>query len=426
MQDSPSLPLPEPDGIDTERLWRRVETLSQFTEPDRPWTRRAFSDLHARARAWLQDQMEAAGLDPRLDAAGNLIGRKAGTAPRARPLITGSHSDTVISGGRFDGIIGVLAGIEAAHAMRDKGVALAHPLEVIDFMSEEPSDYGISCVGSRALAGLLEASMLSATDPRGETLAAGLARIGADPSALDRVRREPGSTAAYLELHIEQGPVLEQKDMPIGVVTHIAGARRVAVEFLGSTGHSGTTPMAMRKDALVAASGLVTEAHLLAAERDSPERYVVATVGRILNEPNMANAIPGRVDMVLEVRSDDDGVVDSFPEDALARLRARGLASGVEVRTRELTRSRVTHCDPGIMAVIEDSAAALRYPAMRLPSGAGHDGVYMRSTGPIGMIFVPCLGGRSHCPEEWLAPEQLANGTRVLYRSLLELDRRLA
>ncbi|OWT53807.1 M28 family peptidase, partial [Achromobacter insolitus] len=184
------MPVPFPP-LNAERLWARVETLSRFTLPDVPWTRRAFSPLFDEARAWLRGEFEAAGLTTRLDAGGNLVGTLAGRDPARKPIATGSHCDTVMAGGRFDGIIGVLAGIEVAHTLREHGVQLEHPFEVIDFLSEEPSDYGISCVGSRALCGQLTADMLQARNPEGETLAAGIARIGGDPSALGAPLRGP-------------------------------------------------------------------------------------------------------------------------------------------------------------------------------------------------------------------------------------------
>jgi len=423
MPNPASEPMPP---IDADRLWRRVQTLSTFTDPDLPWTRRAFTERFLQARDWLRAQMQEAGLEVRLDEGGNLIGRRAGRDAGAAPLVTGSHCDTVVEGGRFDGIIGVLAGIEVAQALREEGRELAHPLEVIDFLSEEPSDYGISCVGSRALAGLLDARMLAAQRPDGQSLAEGLRAIGGRPEALGRPLREAGGTAAFVELHIEQGPVLETRGLPIGVVTHIVGIRRVAVTVAGRPDHAGTTPMDLRRDALVGAARLVDAACLRARELGTGGRYVVATVGRIAMTPNVPNAVPGKVEMVLEVRSDDEDVLAAFPEDLLADCAARLQDLRVSAAIRPLSRAGVTACAPLVMEAVERAADALGYEHVRLPSGAGHDGVYVARTGPVGMIFVPCLEGRSHCPEEWLEPSQLLDGTRVLYRTLVELDARLA
>ena len=409
--------------LNADRLWSRVETLARYTLPDAPWTRRAFSPLFEQARAWLAQEFADAGLDVRLDAGGNLVGRRAGRAPALKPIVTGSHCDTVMNGGRFDGIIGVLAGIEVARTLHEHGVALDHPFEVIDFLSEEPSDYGISCVGSRALCGQLDAAMLAARDPRGETLAEGLRRIGGDPDALSAPLRAAGDTAAFVELHIEQGPVLESRQLPIGVVTHIVGIRRVSIVVQGQPDHAGTTPMDIRRDALVGAARLIDAAHRQASRLSGNPHYVVATVGRIEVAPNAANAVPGVATLTLEVRSDSDAVLDSFPETLMAGLADELAALRLTAAMSPLSRARPTACSPEVMNAIESAAGRLGYASMRLPSGAGHDAVYMAPTGPIGMVFIPCLGGRSHCPEEWIEPAQLLDGTRVLYDTVLELDR---
>ncbi|WP_313065974.1 Zn-dependent hydrolase, partial [Achromobacter animicus] len=384
---------------------------------------RAFSPLFDDARAWLRSEFEAAGLTTRLDAGGNLVGTRAGRDASRKPISTGSHCDTVMAGGRFDGIIGVLAGIEVAHTMQEHGITLDHPFEVIDFLSEEPSDYGISCVGSRALCGQLSADMLDARNPQGETLAQGIARIGGDPAALNAPLRRASETAAFVELHIEQGPVLESRQLPIGVVTNIVGIRRVQIVVEGQPDHAGTTPMDIRRDALVGAARIIDAANRQASAASGNPHYVVATVGRLTMTPNAANAVPGRVEMTLEMRSDSNAVLDVFPETLMAGvaddLKALRLTAGFT----QLSRAQPTDCSPLVMDAVKAAADQLGYASMRLPSGAGHDAVYMAPTGPIGMIFIPCLNGRSHCPEEWIEPAQLLDGTRVLYQSVLELDR---
>ncbi|MBO1110531.1 Zn-dependent hydrolase [Bordetella petrii] len=412
--------------LNADRLWSRVETLARYTLPDVPWTRRAFSPLFEQARAWLAREFADAGLEVRLDAGGNLVGRRAGRNAALKPIVTGSHCDTVMSGGRFDGIIGVLAGIEVARTLHEQGIELEHPFEVIDFLSEEPSDYGISCVGSRALCGQLDAAMLAARNPQGETLAEGLRRIGGDPAALAAPLRGAGDTAAFVELHIEQGPVLESRRLPIGVVTHIVGIRRVLITVQGQPDHAGTTPMDIRRDALVGAARVIDAAHRQASALSGKPHYVVATVGRIEITPNAANAVPGRAELMLEVRSDSDAVLDSFPETLMDGLAAQLAELRLSAAVAPVSRAHPTACSPLVMQAIEAAAGRLGYASMPLPSGAGHDAVYMAPTGPIGMVFIPCLGGRSHCPEEWIEPAQLLDGTRVLYETVRELDRRLA
>ena len=419
------MPHPSPafPPLNAERLWSRVETLSRFTLPDVPWTRRAFSPLFNDARAWLRSEFEVAGLTTRLDAGGNLVGTRAGRNPGKKPIATGSHCDTVMAGGRFDGIIGVLAGIEVAHTMQEHGIELDHPFEVIDFLSEEPSDYGISCVGSRALCGQLSADMLAARNPEGETLAQGIARIGGDPAALGAPLRHAGDTAAFVELHIEQGPVLESRGLPIGVVTNIVGIRRVLIVVEGQPDHAGTTPMDIRRDALVGAARIIDAASRQASAASGNPHYVVATVGRLSMTPNAANAVPGRVELTLEMRSDSNAVLDAFPETLMAGVADDLKALRLTAYFSQLSRAQPTDCSPLVMDAVKAAADQLGYASMRLPSGAGHDAVYMAPTGPIGMIFIPCLNGRSHCPEEWIEPVQLLDGTRVLYQSVLELDR---
>ncbi|KQP35790.1 Zn-dependent hydrolase [Pseudorhodoferax sp. Leaf274] len=418
---------PQPP-LNAERLWARVEALSKMTMPDIPWTRRAFSPLFLQSRDWLRQQFLDAGMAVHLDAGGNLVGRLAARreGAQAKPIATGSHCDTVMMGGRFDGIIGVLAGIEVAHTLHEYGIALAHPFEVIDFLSEEPSDYGISCIGSRALSGQLPSDMLRATNPDGETLAQGLRRIGGNPDALGQALRAPDSTAAFVELHIEQGPVLETRGLPIGVVTNIVGIQRVSIVVEGQPDHAGTTPMDIRRDALVGAAGVIEAVHQRASALTGRPHYVVATIGRLTLTPNASNAVPGRVEMMMEVRSESAEVLDSFAREVMAAVEAPLRELRVAAHVTPVSRSKPTDCAPWVMDTIERAAGTLGYRSMRLPSGAGHDAVYMAPTGPIGMIFIPCLGGRSHCPQEWIEPAQLLDGTRVLYQTVLDLDRKLA
>lgn len=410
--------------IDAQRLWNSVNEIARFTDPSVPWTRRAFTDNHARARAWLRDLMELSGLSTSIDPAGNLVGRLEGKNSGLPVLMTGSHSDTVVGGGRFDGIVGVLAGIEVAATLTQHKVQLERPLEVIDFMSEEPSDYGISCVGSRAMAGALSAEMLNAKNENAETLAQGLRRAGAKPDSLVEAVRDPGSVRAFVELHIEQGPVLEKLNMPIGVVTHIAGAKRVAVTLTGETGHSGTVPMGQRADALVAASAIVEQVYSQAIAMNSAHQFVVATVGKLSVQPNAINAIPRVVHLVVEVRSDTESVIENFWESVLDSVRAKLQGLQVAIDYSTLTQSDVIHCDKTLQQVIVESASQHGYQHHHLASGAGHDGVYISRLCPTGMIFIPCASGKSHCAEELITKEDLTKGAQVLFDTLWRLDRR--
>lgn len=412
--------------MNADRLWSRLQALSTFTEPGRPWTRRAFSAEFAAGRAWLAQEFAAAGLEVRTDAGGNLVGRLPGSGSGLAPIVTGSHSDTVPSGGRFDGALGVVAGLEALQSLREAGVRPRHPLEVVDFLAEEPSDHGVSCIGSRAFGGALDADMLALRDPRGETVAESIRRAGGDPQAIDRACRGPGGTAAYVELHIEQGPVLEREGLDIGVVTHIVGIRRYAVTVHGRADHAGTTPMDVRQDALAGAARVVLEARRLADGLQGGDAYVVATVGRLEVHPNAANAVAGRVELTLEVRSDSAAVLERFAPQVLEACAEDFARLRVAHEARLLSRTEPVACDHTVMGAVEEAARALRLSWRRLPSGAGHDAMQVARTGPVGMVFVPCRGGRSHCPEEWLEKEQAAAGAAVLAHALLDLDRSLS
>ena len=411
--------------VDTDRMWQRLQALAGFTDPDRPWTRRAFSPVFLQAREWLAGEFRAAGLQVRLDSAGNLIGRRQGLEPGLKPLVTGSHSDTVPRGGRFDGALGVIAGLEVAQSLEESGVQLRHPLEVIDFLGEEPSDHGVSCIGSRAFGGHLDAAMLALTDAGGESLQQAMDRVGGNVQALAQACRGPDGIAAFVELHIEQGPVLETEQIEIGVVSHIVGIQRYAITVSGRADHAGTTPMRIRQDALAGAAHVVLEARRLADSYRSSAAYVVATVGKLELTPNAANSVPGRAELVLEVRSDAADILQGFAPQVMASCEQALERLHVTAGIRLLTQTPPVACAEPVMQAIAAAAAQQSLSYRYLPSGAGHDAMHVACTGPMGMIFVPCRQGRSHCPEEWLDKEQAGAGTRVLAHTLIDLDRTL-
>lgn len=408
--------------IDGERLWRRLDALAAITEPDRPWTRRSFTPRFLEGRRWLAARFAAAGLECTIDAAGNLIGRRAGAVPGLKPILIGSHSDTVPSGGRYDGMLGLLAALEVAETLGASGKTLRHPLEVVDFLAEEPSDFGISCVGSRALAGALSAGDLARTRADGMTLAEGIRMVGGDPDRLAEVRRPPGATAAYLEVHIEQGRILENENVPVGIVTDIVGIRRERWVVTGRADHAGATPMDLRRDALVGAAHIIGEAYAAASGTRGAGQPLVATIGHVAVTPNAANAVPGEVAMILEVRSGDDAAVRRFGEALLERTRQRLDDLGLAVARSPISHALPTPCDATIRAAIQAASGDLGLATRDLPSGAGHDGVFVAATGPVGMIFTPCLDGRSHAPEESITPGQAAAGADVLLAAVLRLD----
>ncbi|MDX9860474.1 MAG: Zn-dependent hydrolase [Rhodospirillales bacterium] len=414
-----------PPRINAERLWQRVEALAAITDPALPFTRRSFSALHAEGRVRLRTWFEEAGLAVRLDTAANLIGRRQGTEAGWRPLMIGSHSDTVPNGGRFDGIAGVLTALEVANCLADSGQQLRHPLEVVDFLAEEPSEFGMSCVGSRILGGRLGRDGLALSNAQGETLAEGIRRMGGDPDRLDEAVRGPGSVAAYMELHIEQGPVLENRGIGVGVVTGIVGITRYAIIVEGRADHAGNTPMGMRQDALTAAALLILKVEEEANALDRSSGFFVGTVGQLAVEPNAANVVPGRVRLTVEFRSASDAARRSFIETLQKFARELTAEAGVRVSFERLSDAAPAICSDIVRGAIRDACAANDIDCIDMASGAGHDAMHVANAGPMGMIFIPCRGGRSHCPEEWVEPKDLAGGAAVLLEAVLALDSRL-
>lgn len=404
-----------------DRIAADLEALAQITEPDRPYTRRAFSQTFLQGREWLTRRFAAAGLETQIDAAGNLVGRRRGTGGTRRTLMIGSHSDTVPDGGRFDGVAGVVVALEVARALADQGAELVHDLEVVDFLAEEVSPFGVSCIGSRGMIGERPAEWLARRS--GEiTLAQGIAKVGGDPDQAPR----RDDIAAFLELHIEQGPVLEAEGLDVGVVTAIAGITRIEIVFEGQPDHAGTTPMDRRRDALVAASALTLEVERLARKRAKGPAHFAATVGEFEMSPNAANVVPSRVRMLIDVRSEDSEDLDSFATDVEAVARGISAERGVGLaHWGRISDNPPTPMDPGIMAAFEAGCDSVGARYRRMASGAGHDAAWMARACPVGMVFVPCKQGRSHAPEEWAETEDVTLGAAVVLEAIKRLDAEL-
>jgi len=408
--------------INTSRLWHRIGNLSRITDPDQPWTRRSFSRLFLDGRRWLASEFRAAGLEPLIDAGGNLVATLEGRDPNLKPIVIGSHSDTVPSGGRYDGILGVLAALEVAQSLIESGERLRHSLQVYDFLAEEPTEFGLSCIGSRSLAGALSSDMLDLIRPDGMTLREGLRLVGGDPDNLNLVRRPPNSIAAFVEVHIEQGRVLENEGIRIGIVTDIVGIHRERIMVTGRTDHAGATPMWLRADALVGASRIIEETYRRALAASTETKPFVATIGRIEVAPNAVNAVPGKVEMNIETRSGDEEAIATFADGLVRDLTPPLKKMNLTIVREQISHVSPTPCSNVVRETIRAAAAGLGLSARDLPSGAGHDGVFISRIGPIGMIFVPCRDGRSHAPEESIEPHEAADGTRVLADVVGRLD----
>ncbi|WP_234186011.1 Zn-dependent hydrolase [Shinella sp. NM-101] len=409
--------------VDPARIADVIDGLALITEPGRPYTRRAFSALFPAGRAFLEEKFKAAGLETRIDAAGNLVARRAGKKPGLGTIMLGSHSDTVPDGGRYDGIAGVAVALEVARALADRGIALDHDLEVVDFLAEEVSIFGVSCIGSRGMAGVLPEDWLSRQSD-GLTLEAGIRNAGGDPARIAAEARR--DIAAFLELHIEQGPVLETERLDIGVVTAIAGITRIEIVVEGRADHAGTTPMGRRADALAAAARLVTGVEALATSLAAGPGHFTATVGEFAIEPNAANVVPSRVRLLIDARAEERGTMEVFAAsvEQLAANVARETGT-VIAPPRRISDNMPTPGDPLVLDVLDAACAAAGASHRRMASGAGHDTAFMAKVTRAAMIFVPCLGGRSHAPEEFAETDDIALGAAVLLNAVIQLDEKL-
>jgi len=404
------------------RLDADIRDLAAVRDPDHSgWTREVFSEPYRESRELIAAKMRAAGLDVSTDGAGNIVGVLHGSRPSAPALVTGSHTDTVSGGGRFDGTVGVLGGIELARRLRESGTRLTRDLVVVDFLGEESNDYGLSCLGSRALAGELTASDLDRRDVDGVRLGDRYAGFGLDPSrALQAGWLRSRKLHAYVELHVEQGPVLETKGIPIGVVTAITGIERLLATFVGRPDHAGARPMNDRRDAMAAAAHAVLDVQRTGC---GAPVHGVATTTRLTSSPTSPNVVPGRVQMRAEMRSVDadwlSGARRRLAEDILNHARGEG----VDVTFEWSTDNEITETSAAVHDIVARSADENGLPWTPVPSGATHDAVHLARLCPMGMIFVPSLGGRSHCPEEWTDTAEIEAGVQVLTTTVRKLDR---
>jgi beta-ureidopropionase / N-carbamoyl-L-amino-acid hydrolase len=405
------------------RIAEDISDLAATTEPEHPWTRRSFTPMFLKGRDYLARRFEAAGLETRIDAAGNLIGRRAGKRPGLGTIMVGSHSDTVPDGGRFDGVAGVSAALEVARALRDHNLTLDHDLEIIDFLAEEVSAFGISCVGSRALAGQMKPEMLARTvDDR--SLAEGIAEVGGDPAVLGLPLR--ADIKAFLELHIEQGTVLEEAHEDIGVVTAIAGITRIEIVVEGRADHAGTTRMGHRLDALAAAARLVLGIEAMATEMAAGPAHFAATVGEFEIAPNAANVVPSRARLLIDARAEVRANMETFVD----RVKALAAAVAAETGARidppvTISDNLPTPGDPDVLDILDGASDAVGARHRRMASGAGHDTAWMARICRAAMVFIPCLGGRSHTPDEWAETDDIALGAAVLLEAVQRLDKAL-
>ena len=408
--------------VNQQRLWDTLQKLSEYGKnPEGGVSRVGFTDADLAGRAYVMGLMRDAGLSVRVDPAGNIFGSRTGSA-HLPILLFGSHIDSVPHGGNFDGDVGSLGAIEAIRALNEARVTTRHPLEVVVWTNEEGGRFYAGLFGSSAAAGILPADIAARRDDNGEKLSDWLAKMSGDASRIADARIAPASIAGYLELHIEQGAVLDAAKIPIGVVQGIVGISERVCTATGFANHAGTTPMNRRKDALAAASRAV----LAVREEVRVETgRQVGTVGWMKAEPGAANVIPGRVTFSVELRDLDAAKVQRLGVKILQRFDAIGREENVQIACGEPDFLAPALTAPSFQAAVRSSAKELGLATLDLPSGAGHDAQNAARFAPIGMIFVPSRGGISHSPLEYTSPQDVANGAEVLYRTLLKLDAEL-
>ena len=413
--------------INAARLNRTLDELGKFGETPEGMDRLAFSPADIASRDYTAGLMREAGMEVRIDTAGNIIGRKSGSDDSLPAIAMGSHTDTVPLGGKYDGALGVMGAIEVVRTLAENGHVTRHPIEAIVFTNEEGTRFHRWLIGSRAMAGMLEPEDLVAVDAEGVTLAQRMGDIGGDLSRVSEAARPGfntgrGDLAAYFELHIEQGPYLYRSGTPIGVVTGITGRGVFELEISGMSNHAGTTPMGERHDALVAASKLVVQVQRMAAE---DEIVRVATSGALEVQPNAVNVVPGRATVGVEIRDLDMSALEAAERELTRLARESEQRDGVQIT---INRHRFTDAVPitqGMQDWVAEAAERAGFAWERVPSGAGHDAQAIATIAPMAMVFVPSVGGISHAVEEYSSPEDCANGAQVLLELLLLADQRL-
>ncbi|WLS78136.1 allantoate amidohydrolase [Erwinia pyri] len=397
------------------RVMARCDCLAEITETPGFLTRVYLSPEHLQANALVGEWMRAAGMRVWQDSVGNICGRYEGLEPGAPALLLGSHLDTVRNAGRYDGMLGVVTAIETVQALHQQQMRLPLAIEIVGFGDEEGTRFGITLLGSRGLTGSWPESWITHPDGNSITVAQAMADVGLDGDAVQQAAREVSDIVAYLELHIEQGPCLEQENLALGVVTAINGARRLNCEFVGEAGHAGTVPMTHRKDALAAAAEWIVYVEQ-AAPKHGPQ--LVATVGTLQCSPGAVNVIPGAVALTLDVRGPEDQPLAELLSDLLTQAEAIALRRGLTFRSDEYYRIPATRCDEGLQAALTQAVSEVQGRSLALPSGAGHDAIAIAERWPVGMLFVRCDRGISHHPAESVQEKDVALAIQAYARAV--------
>ena len=397
------------------RVAERLAELARISRTEKGVTRLYLTPEHKKANALVGSWMKQAGMSVHEDAAGNIRGRLEGSDPSLPAIMLGSHLDTVVEAGAYDGTLGVIAAIEAVARLHEQGRRPRHSVEVAGFADEEGARFGVTYLGSAAIAGLWEKAWFDAVDADGTTLRQAMLDFGLDPDAVDEARMTPESLCGYIELHIEQGILLEKHDRPLGAVTGINCSRRFNIRIIGKTGHAGTIPMSCRKDPMMGAAAVISSLEQI-AKRYGDSLY--CTVGYITCTPNTANCIPAEMDLRLDVRScrteELNEALDAMLESAGRICRERGLT----FLYAPFFESLLAECSPALVRQVSEAVTAVQGDCPMLSSGAGHDAAEMSRVWPMAMIFLRCRDGVSHCPEEYASPKDMEAGVQALLNIL--------
>ncbi|MCZ4059197.1 allantoate amidohydrolase [Pantoea sp. LMR881] len=403
------------------RVMARCDALAEISESSEGLTRVYLSPEHLRANARVGEWMKAAGMQVWQDAVGNICGRYEAAESGAPALLLGSHLDTVRNAGRYDGMLGVLTAIETVQWLHDRQQRLPLAIEIIGFGDEEGTRFGITLLGSRGITGTWPESWVTHPDGNGITVAQAMRDVGLDSAQIASAARDVTDIVAYLELHIEQGPCLEQENLALGVVTAINGARRLNCRFVGEAGHAGTVPMTHRKDALAAAAEWMVFIEHATREQDP---QLVATVGTLSCAPGAVNVIPGEVNLSLDVRGPQDNPLESLLSTLLTQAEAIALRRGLTFESNEYYRIAATACDAQLQQALSHAVETVQGRSVSLPSGAGHDAIAIAERWPVGMLFVRNERGISHHPAEAVKTDDIAPAVQVFLAAICQIAER--
>ena len=408
--------------IDRDRLIGEIEALALISEAEPPVvTRVVFTPSDLKARAWMRARCQEAGLSVREDAVGNTFGRWNGSDPSAPAVGTGSHIDAIPNAGKYDGVVGVLGGLEAIRALQQSGFRPRHSIELLIFTSEEPTRFGIGCLGSRLLSGTLSAASARKLSDNDSATLDEVRRKAGFAGELEQVKLPQGYYKAFVELHIEQGPLLERQRIPLGIVTKIAAPASLRVSIEGSGGHAGGVLMTDRRDALCAAAELVLA--IENAARTSGAIDTVATVGICDVFPGAVNSIPSRVRLTVDIRDTDLQRRDLVMQMIEAACRSISAKREVSVHSELVNADAPADCAPTIIETLSQSCRKHELPFVPMVSRAYHDTLFMARLAPVAMLFIPCRNGYSHRPDEYASPEDIVRGTLVLAETLAALSK---